>query len=273
MGADGRAEPGRRLVIAALLAALHAAAPRIRKLPFVSETATGSFAGGLAVAYVFLHLLPEIAEGNEAIGEALSDVLRPTPLVELGIFLVALVDFTAFYGLERLAKRQGSPRPRRGGAAGSAVQVASRSAAAEHGPPAGGVPAAPGIVPGLQRVDHIHDAAAAAGRDRVRGAVQHRHGLALGPQRPRPGGARPHPIHRREAASRWLGPCWSGGRWQRCSPRAARCWSRYSPPCSAGRSCSTCSRRSCRRPAGPASPGPRRSDRVRRPARPRHRPR
>ncbi len=95
------------LLIALLLAGMHLAAPRIRKLPLVPESATGSFAGGLAVAYVFLHLLPEIAEGNEAIGEALSDVVRPTPLTDLGIFLVALVGFTAFYGLERLADRHG----------------------------------------------------------------------------------------------------------------------------------------------------------------------
>ena len=56
------------LVATLVLAGLHLAAPRIRKLPFVPERATGSFAGGLAVAYVFLHLLPEIAAGNEAIG-------------------------------------------------------------------------------------------------------------------------------------------------------------------------------------------------------------
>jgi len=93
------------LAISLLLAGLHLAAPRIRKLPFIPETATGSFAGGLAVAYVFLHLLPEIAEGNEAIGEALADAVRPTPLLDLGIFLVALFGFTAFYGLERLADR------------------------------------------------------------------------------------------------------------------------------------------------------------------------
>ena len=93
------------LVIALLLAALHLGAPRIRRLPFVPERATGSFAGGLAVAYVFLHLLPEIAEGNESIGEALSRVVRPTPLLDLGIFLVALAGFAAFYGLERLADR------------------------------------------------------------------------------------------------------------------------------------------------------------------------
>jgi hypothetical protein len=52
-----------------------------RKLPFIPEAATGSFAGELAVAYVFLHLLPEIVEGNEA-----------------------------FYGLERLADPTGSAR-------------------------------------------------------------------------------------------------------------------------------------------------------------------
>lgn len=96
------------LLVALLLAGLHLAAPRIRRLPLVPESATGSFAGGLAVAYVFLHLLPEIAEGNEAVGEALSETLRPTPLVDLGIFLVALAGFTAFYGLERLAQGTGT---------------------------------------------------------------------------------------------------------------------------------------------------------------------
>ena len=92
------------LVISLLLAALHLAAPRLRRLPFVPEDVTGSFAGGLAVAYVFLHLLPELAEGNEAIGEALEDVVEPTPLLDLGIFLVALAGFATFYGLERLAR-------------------------------------------------------------------------------------------------------------------------------------------------------------------------
>lgn len=99
------------LVLTAVLALLHLLAPRIRRLLFSSEAATGSFAGGLAVAYVFLHLLPELAEGNEAIGEALSDVLEPTPLLDLAIFTVALAGFTAFYGLERLADTRGdAPR-------------------------------------------------------------------------------------------------------------------------------------------------------------------
>jgi hypothetical protein len=93
------------LVLTAVLAGLHLAAPRIRTLPLVPERALGSFAGGLAIAYVFLHLLPELAAGNEAVGEALSDVIDPTPLIELGIFLVALTGFTVFYGMERAARR------------------------------------------------------------------------------------------------------------------------------------------------------------------------
>jgi hypothetical protein len=116
------------LVIAVLLAGLHLAAPRIRKLPFIPERATGSFAGGLAVAYVFLHLLPEIAEGNESIGEALSRVLDPTPLTDLAIFLVALTGFTAFYGLERLADR---PRETPAVAGGSGVPGAAADVPAQ----------------------------------------------------------------------------------------------------------------------------------------------
>ncbi len=102
------------LALAALLAALHLAAPRIRRLPLLPERATASFAGGLAVAYVFLHLLPEIAEGNEAIERVLDDVVEPTPLVDLGIFVVALAGFAGFYGLQRLADRH-SPAPARAG--------------------------------------------------------------------------------------------------------------------------------------------------------------
>lgn len=132
------------LLIALLLAALHLAAPRIRTLPFVPERATGSFAGGLAVAYVFLHLLPEIAAGNKAVGEALADVVEPTPLLELGIFLVALAGFVAFYGLERLARRLADEH--RAGAVPAERSTTERSAAARSagpGQPVGTATAAP----------------------------------------------------------------------------------------------------------------------------------
>lgn len=90
---------------ALVLAALHLAAPHIRRLPLVPEHATASFAGGLAVSYVFLHLLPELAEGNRELREVLGEAGERSPLLGLEIFLVALVGFLVFYGLERLAER------------------------------------------------------------------------------------------------------------------------------------------------------------------------
>ncbi len=106
------------LPVALVLAALHVAAPHIRHFPFVPERQTASFAGGTAVAYVFLHLLPELAAGSEEVGELLDDVVRVTPLLDLGIFVIALAGFTVFYGLERLAQRF---RTREGGSPPAAV--------------------------------------------------------------------------------------------------------------------------------------------------------
>jgi hypothetical protein len=99
------------LVSTVVLAALHLLAPRIRGLPFVPEQATASFAGGLAVSYVFLHLLPEIARGNEELRELFQEQGGPSPLLELGIFVVALVGFLIFYALERLAERSQAKAP------------------------------------------------------------------------------------------------------------------------------------------------------------------
>ncbi len=127
------------LLITVVLVGLHLAAPAIRRLPLVPEAATASFAGGLAVAYVFLHLLPEIAEGNQAIGEALADVLRPTPLFDLGIFLVALAGFTAFFGLERLADRRSTSRVTGAGTAAAAASSTAGDAVGRHQPPPAGV--------------------------------------------------------------------------------------------------------------------------------------
>lgn len=105
----GGVETGTAVVLAlgsvALLIALHLLAPHIRKLPLVPEAATGSFAGGVAVSYVFLHLLPELSEGNVALREVLGEEGEPGPLLGLEVFLVALLGFVIFYGLDRLAHR------------------------------------------------------------------------------------------------------------------------------------------------------------------------
>lgn len=58
-----------------------------------------SLAGGVAVAYVFLHILPDLA----ALGEELSVRLRlGADVAKTAVFMVGLAGLTAFYGLERL---------------------------------------------------------------------------------------------------------------------------------------------------------------------------
>lgn len=70
-----------------------------------------SFAGGVAVAYVFLHILPELSGHQKTFAEELgiSDTAA-----EAWVYLVALTGLALFYGLERAAKvsRKSSPEGR-----------------------------------------------------------------------------------------------------------------------------------------------------------------
>ena len=64
-----------------------------------------SFAGGVAVAYVFLHMLPDLVEYNKPIGEFLLNTQWLTPFTELLIYIVALFGFLIYYGFDLLAER------------------------------------------------------------------------------------------------------------------------------------------------------------------------
>lgn len=59
-----------------------------------------SFAGGISVAYVFMHLLPELGEYQEAFEGTLESV----EFLESHIYIIALFGLAVFYGLEQLAK-------------------------------------------------------------------------------------------------------------------------------------------------------------------------
>ncbi len=63
-----------------------------------------SFAGGVAVAYVFLHMLPNLVEYNKPIGKLLINNQWLTPFTELTIYIVALCGFLIYYGLDLLAE-------------------------------------------------------------------------------------------------------------------------------------------------------------------------
>lgn len=87
-----------------LMAAMHISAPLLLKIPKQHQEAVTSFAGGTAIAYVFLHLLPDLADGQVAfVNEVSSDVL-PAPLLASGIFLIALIGMLLFYGLDSWAR-------------------------------------------------------------------------------------------------------------------------------------------------------------------------
>ena len=94
-----------------LLCLAHLSLPAIRRrLGGVGEGIAASVAGGVAVAYVFLHLLPEVARGNTELGELLGDSVDVTPLTEVVLFVVAFAGFLVLYGLDHVAVRAGGDR-------------------------------------------------------------------------------------------------------------------------------------------------------------------
>ena len=76
-------------VFAAILALCHMFAPQIRRALEKREALVGSFGGGMAIGYVFVHLLPELDAGHPFLGER--------------IFLIALAGFVIYYGLHELS--------------------------------------------------------------------------------------------------------------------------------------------------------------------------
>jgi len=89
------------LMLAAGLAGVHLFSGRLQFLGVSPRSRWLSAAGGVSVAYVFVHLLPDLADEQKTIREATSESLS---FLEYHVYLVALVGLMAFYGLERAAK-------------------------------------------------------------------------------------------------------------------------------------------------------------------------
>lgn len=80
----------------------------IERMKFLAGTPRSrwlSVAGGVSVAHVFLHLLPELSEGQRIVAERFG-ALR---LAEHHVYLIAMAGLVLFYGLERLASRASDP--------------------------------------------------------------------------------------------------------------------------------------------------------------------
>lgn len=105
-----------------LLVLVHLVTPSLRFLDGAPRTVWLSAAGGVSVAYVFVHLLPELAEAREVVS------LDPGQRERggRGIFLVALAGLLVFYGLDRLAKTsRGRDRSAREAGAGAEEDATS----------------------------------------------------------------------------------------------------------------------------------------------------
>ncbi len=60
-----------------------------------------SAAGGVSVAYVFVHILPELSQHQNVLQDLGEGII---PFVEHHVYLIALLGLIVFYGLERIAK-------------------------------------------------------------------------------------------------------------------------------------------------------------------------
>jgi hypothetical protein len=93
------------VVAALLLAAAHFLAPKLRFLSGPPRSRWLSAAGGVSVAYVFVHLMPELAEGQRVVERAMRPELA---FVGRHTYLIALAGLAVFYGIERFSVRRRS---------------------------------------------------------------------------------------------------------------------------------------------------------------------
>ncbi len=115
------------LLAVVVLAVVHLFAGSMRFLAGTPRSVWLSIAGGVSVAYVFIHLLPDLAEEQEAIREAIGETFS---FLEYHVYLVALIGLAVFYGLERAAKisrqrRRGADKEDSAGAGVFWLHVAS----------------------------------------------------------------------------------------------------------------------------------------------------
>ena len=84
-------------IICALgLALIHLYASKLKFLDTIPRSRWLSMASGVSVAYVFIHLLPDLNEHQEVFAE--SEIFS---FIEHHVYVMALVGLVVFYGLER----------------------------------------------------------------------------------------------------------------------------------------------------------------------------
>lgn len=93
-------------LVAGLFLLVHVFAGRLR-FATMPRSVWLSAAGGVSVAYVFIHLLPELAAHQRRFDTHANGALEQ---IETHSYLIALVGLAIFYGLERLIRRHRARR-------------------------------------------------------------------------------------------------------------------------------------------------------------------
>jgi hypothetical protein len=88
-------------LVALLFALVHLGGERLHFLHSVPRSLWLSAAGGVSVAYVFVHILPDLAHHQQRVEE-----MGLLASVERQVWLIALAGLAAFHGLERLVRRR-----------------------------------------------------------------------------------------------------------------------------------------------------------------------
>ena len=106
--------------VVAVLAMVHLNAGRLRVLDRIPRSRWLSFAGGVSVAYVFVHLLPQLASGHRRLVET------GTLERDVTLYVVVLAGLVTYYVLERLVRSARTDQPReaeRGGRADAVFRL------------------------------------------------------------------------------------------------------------------------------------------------------
>lgn len=83
------------------LCLVHLFAGKLRFLEGTRRSIWLSLAGGVSVAYIFVHVLPDLSQAQQVVRRAANGGLG---FVEHHVYLIALLGLVIFYGLERAAR-------------------------------------------------------------------------------------------------------------------------------------------------------------------------
>jgi hypothetical protein len=99
-------------ILSVLLAIVHIFSGKLRFLRSTPRNRWLSFGSGISVAYVFIHILPELDNYQEAIRDSIAAQIA---FLEHHVYLLALLGLAVFYALERSAKESRQHNQKAGG--------------------------------------------------------------------------------------------------------------------------------------------------------------